>query len=122
MAPETLNSRQAKFIQAMLTAADVEHAAHLAGVSIRAARRWMATPGFRERLASAEGEALHLAGKRLSGLAGEALDTLQALLKSDTEGIRLRAANSILENMLRVLEIREFDERLARLEAQSEKH
>src|SRR5262245_62174215 len=59
------------------------------------------------------------AALRLDGLS-DAAAVLRALLKSDSEGVRLRSAVALLDQAVRMTELHDHEERLARLEAAAE--
>lgn len=112
-------SRQARAIAALLQARNLAEAAHMAGVSGKTLARWMAEPAFRAALLDAEGQAIDAATRRLVALQAGALDVLEAVL-SDTSaapGVRLRAVQAVLDNLVRLRELRSIEERLAALEA-----
>jgi hypothetical protein len=92
-------------------------AAAEAGVSERTAHRRLSDPKFRAWVTSMRYRLIDDALARLAGGACEAADTLRGLLKSDSDGMKLRAAVAILERLTKV-SLEEFDERLRDLEEQ----
>jgi len=112
-------ANKTRAIAALLTARNVQEAAKLAGVSERTLSRWLAEPGFRAGLLTAEGDAIDAATRRLLTLQQAAIDTLEQVLGDvgAGPGVRLRAAQAVLEHMLRLREQRTTEERLTALEA-----
>ncbi|MFM8320970.1 MAG: transposase family protein [Chloroflexota bacterium] len=113
-----LTPRQQRTIAALLQARNVSDAARMAGVGERTLYRWMGDPLFRAALASAEGDAIDQATRRLVGLQDGAIDLLQAMLEDPTAAaaVRLRAAQSVLDYLLKLRELRDVEARLAALE------
>jgi hypothetical protein len=96
--------------------ATVKDAAAGAGVSERAVRNWKRDPPFQARVEELRSELFGHAVGRLAGHHGKAADVLGALLDSDSEGVRLKAARAILELGPRLREQTDTAERLAELE------
>lgn len=113
-----LSAKQSKAIAALLSSKTVLGAAELAGVSARTLTRWLADDDFKAALTEAESEAIDAATRRLIGLQGAAIDTLQETLsdRKALAGIRLRASQSILDYLLKLRELRNIESRLAALE------
>jgi hypothetical protein len=120
MAPEAdkLSHKQRKAIAALLTEPTIKAAAEKAGIGERTLHTWLDDPGFRLALNAAEGDAIDAAVRRLVGLFGGAVETLDTLRKSDktTDSVRLRASVAILEHLFRARELRDLEVRLAALE------
>ena len=94
----------------------MEDAARAAGVSTRTAYRRLADPGFKSRLTEARDELISAALSELVQSASEAVATLRALLGASDERVRLGAARSTLEQLLRLRETLALNQRLAALE------
>lgn len=120
----TLSTKKAKAIAALLSSKNVTEAAELAGVGTRTLFRWMQEIDFQEALTQAESEAIDAATRRLIGLQGAAIDTLHDTLsdRKALPGIRMRAAQSILDFLMRLRELRNVESRLAKLEAIIHEH
>jgi hypothetical protein len=101
---------------ALSAGSPVEQAAETAGVSVRTAYRRLAEPGFARRLAQARDELISGALGELVECASEAVATLRALLQARDERVRLGAARSTLEQLLRLRETLTLSQRLAALE------
>jgi hypothetical protein len=94
----------------------VEQAAQAAGVSVRTAYRRLAESDFQQRLAVARDELLSATLGELVGSAAEAVATLRELLSAREERVRLAAARTVLEQLLRLRETLTLAQRLAALE------
>lgn len=103
-------------LKALVAGSPVEQAARTAGVSVRTAYRRLADPGFARRLAQARDELISSALGELVDCATEAVATLRALLTASDERVRLGAAKSTLEQLLRLRETLALSQRLATLE------
>src|SRR5262249_45162798 len=94
----------------------VEAAAELAGISRATAFRRLKDVEFQRRVKQARGEMIERAAGHLAAGATEASITLRNLLASECEKVRLAAAKTIIEGVLKVRDATEFEERLAQLE------
>ena len=101
---------------ALAAGSPVDQAAETAGVSVRTAYRRLADPGFARRLAQARDELISSALGELVECASEAVAALRALLQAKDERVRLGAARSTLEQLLRLRETLTLSQRLAALE------
>lgn len=86
------------------------------GSSERTVSRWMAQPTFRQEVSRLRGDLIGAAVGRLAGAMTEAADTLQQLLKAESETVRRGAARDLLEMGLRGRQVSELEDRLAELE------
>jgi hypothetical protein len=109
------------FAAALVGGATVAAAAALAGISERSARRRLADPHFKSRLATLKAEALEGAARRLAALAGKAADRLGQLMDADNAAVALGACQAALESALRFTEATEWESRLAELEKWTER-
>jgi hypothetical protein len=110
-------------LSALAAGSSVEDAARTAGVSIRTAYRRLRDPRFAARLAQARDELISAALGELVECASEAVATLRALLSARDERVRLGAAKSTLEQLLRLRETLTLSQRLAALErAMQQRH
>jgi hypothetical protein len=112
-----LSSRQRRTLAALLTTRNAQEAAALAQVGERTLARWLAQPEFRNALLVAEGEAIDSAARRLASLADGAIDALAEILETGKEANKRLAAQAILDNLLKLRELRNLEQRLAGLEA-----
>lgn len=113
-----LSARQQRAIAALLTARNQSHAAELAGVPLRSLVRWLGTPNFREALVLAESEAISEATRRLTGLAGKAIENLEAMLGNPglPAAQSVQVTRVVLDSLLKLRELSSLEERLSRLE------
>jgi len=114
----TLRSNQRRALETLTTTGDITKAANAAGVTRQTVYRWLQEPDFKAALAEVESTALKTLSAELSILAREATGVIRQILRNKKAGstVRLRAANSVLSNVLRFLELKELDERLTALE------
>jgi hypothetical protein len=115
----SITRNQKRAIAALIACRNVEDAAEQTGLNRRTIARWLAEDAsFQTALSQAEGLAIDAATRQLVSLADEAIGTLRGLIKSEeaTDSIRLRAAQSVLDYLLRLREARDTEQRLARLE------
>lgn len=117
---QKLSSKQHVVIQALLEGLSVPEAAAVADVSPRQVYRWLSdSPGFSERLADEQEQALYRAGVRLAGLIDAALSALADVLdRPEVRGANIKrlAAVSVIELLLKWREQTELAARLAALE------
>lgn len=113
-----LSSRQRKAIAALLSTRNVSEAAQASHVGERTLYRWLTLPDFRAAVTEAEGEAIDAAARRLIGLQDDAITTLQAVLDDSQAGaaVKLRAAQAVLDYLLKLREVRSIEQRLTELE------
>lgn len=113
-----LSAKQQRAILALLSTKSVSEAAQAAKVGERTLWRWLGEPMFRARLAGAEADMLDAATRRLLQLQDGAIETVQTIMQ-DAEasaGVRLRAAQAVLDYLLKLRELRNIEQRLAALE------
>jgi hypothetical protein len=92
-------------------------AAQQAHCSERTVRRRLEDPAFRQRVDEARSKMVSDAVGRLACIGVLAADTLHGLLQSGAERIQLNAAKSVLELMLRGLEVHELARQVQELKA-----
>jgi hypothetical protein len=96
----------------------VRAVAHDCGVTERTVYTWLAdVAGFKAHVTRLKDDAVAVATARLSSAAGRAADTLVGLLDSTDEPVKLRAATSLLDMMMKTREHSELAGRLAAMEA-----
>lgn len=107
-------------IAALLAHTTMKEAAAAVGIGETTLFRWMQDEGFREEYRKAKGELVGQAIARLQGVTGEAVDTLQAIMKDDDKpaGSRVTAARTILDTAIKAVELEELVARIERLEKQ----
>lgn len=113
-----ITAQQTNAIEILLTSRSIQQASETCGIAYKTLRRWMGDPTFKAALIQREGETLDAATRRLSGMGNDAIDTMAAIMANgENEQTRLRAAQGILDNLLRLRELRGVEERLTALEA-----
>lgn len=107
-----MTPRKRKVIIALLGCNSVTVAAQESGVSERTIYRYLAESSFRRALQEAEREAIQQATRRLVGLQGLAIETLEEVLKDKAEkpSVRLKAATSTLNYLLKLRELKSTEE------------
>jgi len=115
---DNLTAKQQRAVRVLLTSKSVGEAAQLAGVGERTLFRWLTEPPFKAALSVAEGELLDVATRRLLGLQDKAIETFENVLKDEeaTQVVRLRAAQAVLDYLLKLRELRNVEQRLTALE------
>jgi hypothetical protein len=114
-----LSLRQRRAIASLLSCRNIQEASKAARVGARTLYRWMSEDTFRTALLHAEDEAIDMATRRLVRLQALAIDELEFLLGMDStasDGLRLRAAQSVLDYLLKLRELRNIETRLQALE------
>ena len=114
--PQNLTPKQRATIAALLSQPTLSAAAKQVGVSRDAVYRWLKEPDFAAALVAAESEHLQSVQRGMLAASERALVVLGNLLVSESESIRLRAALGILEQVIRLRQLIDFDARLTALE------
>lgn len=116
--PPVLKPAQLRAIAALLTEKDTLAAAAICGVSAAQVRRWQQQPVFQSELQAGARAAIDTAILRLSGLTGQAVDTLKEIMLDATAspGTRLQAVNIHLARLLDLRELATLEDRLERIE------
>lgn len=95
--PEALTGEQSVVLAHLVAGKSQKAAAEAAGVSEQAVSRWMTSDAlFVATLNAVRLEVWQTAADRLAGLAADALGTLEELLRTGSDTVRLRAAVSVL--------------------------
>lgn len=114
-----LTPKQERAIRALLEHKSVSEAAASIGVGERTLYRWLTDPAFQQALSAAEGDLLDAATRRLLSLQDDAISTFADMLSDDSEAsatVKLRAAQAVLDYMLKLRELRDIEQRLTTLE------
>lgn len=116
--PQNLNAKQMRAISALLVTGNREQAAKDAGVSKTSIYRWFQDPAFVNALHVAERDALADVSRQLVSLSRLAADTLRDAMKDPDArlGERIRAAESVLNQLLKLREMIDLETRIADLE------
>lgn len=117
----SLNTKQRRAIRALLNKPTIELAAKESQVGESTLYHWLRQDDFRQALTAAESDALDNASRRLVSLTEHAISLITQTMadKQMHPALRLRAAQIVLENMLRLRELRSIEQRLAALEGRT---
>jgi hypothetical protein len=112
-----LTPRQESVAVLLAAGASVVAAARRSHAAVPTIRKWLGTqPAFRQRIAQLRAELTSRAvGLLIDGMA-EAARTLRRLLKSESEVMRHRAAESLLTHGAQLSALAELQDRIANLE------
>jgi hypothetical protein len=113
---EKLTRKQEQAIAALLTERTIGNAARKIKVGERTLRLWLSQPPFRQAYEKAKGELLAQTVALLTNAAGEAVETLRQCLQAQRDGDKIRAASALLDQLVRLREHGEVEERLKALE------
>ncbi len=114
-----LTSKQNRAITALVSSRGIRQASQVTEIPERTLYRWLRQPAFRAALTEAESLAVEHAARRITALSDQAVNVLEHAMSDRTPmTIRLRAAQSVLEYLLKLRELVSIEERLARLEEQ----
>ena len=117
--PQTaMQTNQRKALRALLACSTIEQAAKQAGLSKRTIYRYLADDSFKTELRALQDRTINAAVAALSGLAGDAIQVLRDALTDDdaTMATRVRAAIAVLDQAIKLTELRDLIERVERLE------
>lgn len=114
---DDLTAAQEKAISALLSSVTVEAAAKKAGISDRTLHRWLKEPEFRQAYLAARRMVMEQAVGTLQRASLGAVETLVRNLKCGAPSVEVSAARAILEAGFKGVEMLEFEERLAAVEA-----
>src|SRR5262245_13432979 len=101
---------------ALATGQTLRAAAEAAGVSEKTAGRRWGDPNFRRNVLTLRGELLSRARGRAVDAAIEAVEVARQLLKANSDPVKLGAVRTLLENVVRLREHIDLEERLSALE------
>ncbi|MDX2040508.1 MAG: hypothetical protein SF097_04625 [Acidobacteriota bacterium] len=114
-----LTAKEAKAIEALLTASTIQKAAKTAGVSYTQLRRWLEQPVFAEAYRRARTVVFETTLAGLQSVTSDAIETLRTIMrdKSTAASVRVNAAGKLLDAGVRSRELLDTESRLAELEA-----
>jgi hypothetical protein len=113
--------RWAVAVVALLDAPTLASAAERSGVPYGTLRRWMCNPLFRHKLNVARFAAVMAAGMALTEATGHAVRKLRGLLDCGQPPVELGAANAILNQACKYLDLTGHDLRLSDIEQHKNK-
>jgi phage terminase small subunit len=113
---EELTHRQKAFIHIYLEAKTVEDACRSSKVAKGTVYNWMKDPLFQKELEHQREEILRRAFHRLNAYLDRAIITYVNLLASESEGVRMRTAEGIIDRILKFREQEGIIERIETIE------
>src|SRR5688572_19110506 len=105
-----LTPKQEQAIIALLNETTTKAAAESVGVSEVTLHRWLKLPAFREAYRAARRDTVEKATALIQNSTWAAASTLVRLLGSSSDSVKLRAAQALLEQAQKGLEIMDFEE------------
>jgi len=111
-----LTAQQHRAIAALLTSKNIKEAAKAADVPERTLWRWKSDMRFLAALHAAEGAIVSDATRRLLQLSTKAIDELEKLLEYPKAEVRLRAAQTVLDQLFILRDLNNSESRFAVLE------
>ena len=112
-----LTTRQRKVIAAIIAASSYEDAIQAAGVCRQTFYSYLRQDHFKTELNRQLNELTDGAFTRLKTASGEAVEKLRTLLNSESETVQLRAAQAIVDYVIKARELNEIETRLDAIEA-----
>jgi hypothetical protein len=94
----------------------ITEAATAAQTTERTIYRWARETEFQRRVGALREGLIHEAGGALAGNSTEAVKVLKELLTSQSENVRMKAADRLLAHTIRVCELTELARRIEELE------
>ena len=113
---EGLNNLQRKAIPIILASKTISEGVKKAGIKRETFYQWIRDPEFKAEFTGQRQEIIDLALHELKTSASDAVSVLRELLQAEGEGVRLRTAQAILENVLKSIEIENLERRIEELE------
>ncbi len=113
---EKLSRKQEQAIAALLSAPTIKDAGVACGVSEVSLWRWLQLPEFAAAYRAARRQVVERAISELQSACGEAVDTLKRNLTCEQPSVEIRAAQVILEQAIKGVELIDLQERIERLE------
>ncbi len=114
---EKLSRKQEQAIAALLSAPTIKDAAKACGVSEVSLWRWLQLPDFAAAYRAARRQVVERAVSELQAATGEAVETLKRNLHCEQASVEIRAAQIILEQAVKGVELIDLQERVERLES-----
>ena len=111
-----LTPKQKRTIAAILSSRTYDEAMTTARISRQTFYNWMKQPHFKAELDRQLNELTDGAFNQLKNAAGDAVDTLRSLLNSESENVRLRASQAIVDYVIKARELGDLSARLDEIE------
>lgn len=113
---DKLNRKQDDAIAALLSTSSIKNAAQTCGVSDATLWRWLQLPQFAAAYRAARRQVVERAISELQSACGEAVETLRRNLHCEHPASEIRAAQVILEQAIKGVELVDLQERVEKLE------
>ncbi len=113
---EKLTRKQEQAIAALLQHRTIADAARASGISEKTLWRWLQLPDFAAAYRAARRQVVERAVSELQAACGEAVETLKRNLHCENPAVEIRAAQIILEQAIKGVELMDLQERIERLE------
>jgi hypothetical protein len=114
---DKLSRKQDDAIAALLSTSSIKDAAKACGVSDASLWRWLQLPDFAAAYRLARRQVVERAVSELQAACGEAVETLKRNLHCEQAAVEIRAAQIILEQAIKGVELIDLQERVERLES-----
>ena len=111
-----ISERQRRALPSLLSAKTITEGYELAGISKTQYYAWKKQPAFKAEYERQSNEIVKDSFSNLKRLAAQAVETMGNLLKSKSAHVRFRAANAIIEHLIKVREQEDISDRIAELE------
>jgi phage terminase small subunit len=113
-----ITPKQLRAIECLMTSPSITAAAEKAGVSRRTLTAWLQNEQFCAELSKRGDEAVGATTRLLASVSASAVGTLAtAMREGETHGVRVRAADIALSQLMRIRELHDMEQRIAALEA-----
>lgn len=114
----TLTARQTKAIELLLIGTSIKEVANTVNVSRGTVYRWLDQPNFQSTINKEKNQVVERLSLALASLGQKAVKTLEEALDDSTAGtsVRVRAADVVINRILSIREIVDFEDRLTKLE------
>jgi hypothetical protein len=113
---DKLNRKQEQAIAALLSTSTIGEAAKACSVNDATMWRWLQLPDFQAAYRAARRQVVERAITELQAAASEAVETLKRNLTCENPAVEIRAAQIVLEQAVRGVELIDLQERVERLE------
>ncbi len=114
---DKLNRKQEQAIAALLSASSIKAAATSCGMAEVTLWRWLQLPDFQTAYRAARRQVVERAVSELQAACGAAVETLKRNLHCEQPSVEIRAAQVILEQAVKGVELIDLQQRVDRLEA-----
>ena len=114
---DKLNRKQEQAIAALLSASSIKAAAAICDMAEVTLWRWLQLSDFQTAYRAARRQIVERAVSELQAACGEAVETLKRNLHCENPAVEIRAAQIILEQAIKGVELVDLQERVEHLES-----